>query len=240
MKRNSFPLKNRPTQDQHKIGDAIANSYRLALIQGTVVVGVSIALYYILASIIARLYHPDLQKALQFAREILADPSSAAPKPVEKLLSLTAMIFFPVCAAGLFWLGRRYSKNVPLRLLHPIYAGSTAAGLIAIVFVAIKGFLAPNPFAASSQNIQDSIARTNFDFYFISTFMYDNFFWYCILIFPVIFLYLLLRDRLPAGIINPLKKAETILAYGFCTIITIAVFFFCLQISLHLGKQIRF
>ncbi len=174
---------------------------------------------------VTKWYHPDLSRALQLAREMLFDASSAAPKPVERLLYSIAVLLVPICVFVFSGIFRKCLANTSPKGIRLLYIGAMTCGACALLLIAYAGFSAPNPCAAAPQNAHDNDAKTNLDFYFISSFVYNHFAWYCCLLFPAVLAYFLYIENLPPRFSSWMKKAEAWISYGGGASIAIVLFF---------------
>jgi hypothetical protein len=163
---------------------------------------------------------------VEIVKQTLLNPGAAQPEPIERIVFLGSVIAMVLSLMFITpFLIKKYKEKVELNstvnLLHII-------NFLLVLFIVFKAFKAPNPFAISPQNTHDTIAKTNFDFYFIKSFLHKNFLMYCFIIFPATALITLYNFKKPVDIISKLnllssKIALTIslllclLAYGLCT-----------------------
>jgi hypothetical protein len=214
-----------PTMNLRERDCLAADASRSAFTQVFIVLSLSIAVYCIVAAIITRWYHPDLSQALQIAREKLTDATSGAPKPMERLLYSIAVLLMPVCVFVFSEIFRRCLAHFSPKDIRVLYIGAMTGGACALLLITYAGLSAPNPCAGAPQNAHDNDAKTNLDFYFISSFVYNHFAWYCCLLFPAVLAYFLYSEKLPTRCSSWMKKAEAVISYGGGAAIAIALLF---------------
>src|SRR4051812_48325567 len=64
----------------------------------------SILVYFVLAVLVDRMYHPDIKGALDVAKQVLVLTGGYAPEPKEKMLFILAVPTFIICIVGFYYL----------------------------------------------------------------------------------------------------------------------------------------
>src|SRR5207249_5341376 len=81
------------------------------------------------------------------------------------------------------------------RSLTNAYTGAAVFTLVAVLAITYAGLVAQNPLATNALNQQDIAAKTNWQFYFITTFVYEHSYWYAFLLFPLIAFFFLSQSK---------------------------------------------
>ncbi len=144
---------------------------------------------------------------------------------MERLLFSIAVLLFPLCFFVFSAMLRLHNPTISPKTLRLLYTGSMVLAAGALLSLTYAGFAAPNPCAAAPQNAHDLVAKSNLDFYFISTFIYDHFEWYCGMLFPAVLAWFLFSDKLPVPVSSWSKKAEAAMSYIGGVAVAVALFF---------------
>jgi hypothetical protein len=147
----------------------------------------------IVAKLVSSFYKPDIKASMDLAKKLLIDPRIALPEPQEKLM-VVAVILASTLSIFVFYgfFKSFFEKNIALKNTKIIYWAITTVLVLGMVFMIYEALLAPNPFAnvPNIPNAHDLVAKTNFQFYFIKTFLYDHPVIFICIIFPIFFLIL--------------------------------------------------
>jgi len=168
----------------------------------------------VIAFLIVTFYHPDIQKAVDTAKRVALfyAPNLFSPEPVERILYLSAVLTLPLLLAGFYFIYGKLFGAVKPKFYQYLFPAEIVIAVILLITLAWLGLHAANPFGNESQSPQDDFAKTNVKFYFLGTFLYNYFYWYLLVVFPLVFALFLLR-------INSLQKlnitpgAKNILLY---------------------------
>ncbi len=202
-------------------------SYKVEYCNWCLTLALSILMFAIVVGVILSAYHPDIQKALDFAlKTVIHYGLPVAPDPTKRLLYLAALAVFFVTIPGFYFLTNRYLIDIVSRKIRFLYPAFVFASIAGILFLTYSALAAPNPYyAENAQNFHDHASKTNVDFYFVSTFIYDHFIWYVLLLFPAIMTYLLFNQKIPRKTGERIAGAGRIVSYVFCAAIIVVVFF---------------
>jgi hypothetical protein len=167
-----------------------------------------------------------LDPDLEALKQTLLNPSGAQPEPKEKMLFFgsVASLIISLLLLIPFVKKKFFSKDISQTLINIIHFINFAI----VFFIAYKAFKAPNPFATNPQNSHDMIAKTNFDFYFIKSFLHKNFILYAFILFPLIAFITLYSFKKPIEVFSKLNVWSSkivlviaiilsLLAFGLCT-----------------------
>ena len=223
-KKRRVAVRRKIPEGQSTLQYEAACPYQSAWVQGFIVIAASIGLYSAFAAIIANLYHPDIMAALRLAQDTLISPGLASPKPVEKMLFSCAVLFFPSCAFVLFFALTPRFRKVSAGSMRTWYTVTVVIGAVTLLYVIYHALASANPFVLNSGMEYDATAKTNWAFYFASTFIYKHLPVYCCALFPVALAYLLFRNKLPERALPGIAKAEKIIAYGSSIAIATVIF----------------
>src|SRR4051812_35016744 len=125
----------------------------------------TLAVYLVTALLIQNVYHPDLGPLKETARQLLIDPGSVRPEPVEAMLFRVGV---GEIAMGLLVFYSLFSKMKALRAqaAKPFLMIISALCLLAFAGLVYADFAALNPYGKDIQNGRDLVGHSNFDFYF--------------------------------------------------------------------------
>ena len=159
------------------------------------------------------LYNPDMQDALKIAQEQLLNPAGSKPEPKERTLFFCAVIGSLLSVTGFsLLLGKYFNKLVAktstVNTFHFL-------NILFISIILYQCFTAANPFSSEPQNIHDTIAKTNFDFYFIKSFLHKKTGFYFIFIFPILLVLVFFRFKKTPDIIKILNKYSSVFSILF-------------------------
>ncbi len=141
----------------------------------------SILLYCIIAYIISKLYHPDIEAIRERAAAVtILDPSSFNPKPLERLLFLTGLAGIPVFLFIFYSFFKRFLGKLDPIKIDGIYSVIYPAGIVIFIAAAGLGLFHSDP----------DHYLLNVQFYFLKSLPYLQFSIYTLLIFPLIFYFL--------------------------------------------------
>ena len=139
----------------------------------------SIIIFIIFALIITKIYHPDIEPMIRKAASLtVIDPGLFQPKPVEKLLFNSGLIFFPLFLFLFYLLYKRIFKNSKAISIERIYSIIFPAGIFLFSALSLAGLFHFDP-----QHI-----GLNVQFFFFNTLPYSQFSIYALILFPLFFL----------------------------------------------------
>ena len=175
--------------------------------------------------VFANSYNPDIKDALKIAQEQLLNPAGAKPEPKERTLFFFAIIVSILSVAGISFLLKKYfnklvAKTSTVNTFHFI-------NIFFISIILYQCFTAANPFSAEPQNIHDTIAKTNFDFYFIKSFLHEKTGLYFLFILPILLVLVFFRFKKTPEIIKFLNKYS----YRIAILFILCLSFLALSIS---------
>lgn len=133
-------------------------------------------------------FAPDnSNEAIEKAKEILIGPmlAQAIPEPKEKIVFFgTIVITILTLFVAFFAFDYFYKTTITLKnnFIHLI----SAINIIFVCYILYYCFINANPYHASPLNSHDFISKTNFDFFFIDTFLYKHLIFYTLILFPLI------------------------------------------------------
>ena len=170
------------------------------------------------------LWQPDNVNVLDLADRLSVMPVSAfCPESKEKALFFLGLMALPLLFIIFYLPARRVvmKSSIPLlKRLSPVVIAST---LLLIAGLAAAGMMADNPFHIPPLNGHDTIAKTNLQFYFITTFLYEHPLLYALVFYPLIAALLwnskYLLQRIPQWG-EPLTRFS---CYGWCTSLIILI-----------------
>ncbi len=149
----------------------------------------AVLIYYIIASIVHNVYHPDIELLNKKVSDLLIEPFYARPEPMEAMLFRLGVLTIVPATLGLYALLSR-TKWISSLAGKPAYLLITGACLLAIAALIYFDFTAANPYGPlsgePSQNKRDVTSATNFDFYFADLFVGNYLLFYVFVIVPLI------------------------------------------------------
>ena len=181
-------------------------------------------LYYAVFLLIGAAYRPDMGAMEAFARGVAIAQAGFFPEPKERLRYLAAIVVFVCSLPPAYFLAGKYLARLKEARTRALFAAALAASLGFVVFGTFKGLGAANPFAANVQNAQDLAAKTNGDFYFLSTFLYAHFYLFLCLLFPAVLAGFFYGPSVPGGTRVSAGKAWSGLVHVFCGAVVAVVF----------------
>ena len=222
--------KNKTQEIKQKTQDTsyseLTSYYKLEYVKWFFVLLSATLVYLVIAELILNFYHPDISSAIEYAKKVSMNysPKTFLPKPTERLLFVSAVFVFTISIFLFYYLANKYIRTLKEKPLQAIYYASiiTSAGII--ILISYLGLMAANPFATDMQNSQDMAAKTNLDFYFISTFIYNNFYLFVFIIFPIILFNFLYKFKLSEKTNLIIDKTKGVFVYGFCILLIIVIF----------------
>ncbi|MBN8702645.1 MAG: hypothetical protein J0M08_06245 [Bacteroidetes bacterium] len=166
-------------------------------------------------------FAPDnSNEAIKKAKEILISPMvvQAIPEPKEKIVFLGTIIL-TILTLFVTYFAFDYFFKTTTKLKDNIIHIISAINIGASCYFLYYCFTNDNPWHASPLNSHDYISKTNFDFFFIDTFLYKNLLFYSLILFPLI-AYLTIK-KLTRKIDSVLHK----LIIVFCVSLALITFF---------------
>ena len=185
----------------------------------------SFLVYYIIFRFINAYYNPDISGIVAYAKTVAVPQSGFLPEPKEKLLYLAAVLTFTVSLPAAYYLAVKYADRAKEAAIKKLYPPVLAGSLGLVVFMVFRALGAANPFAANAQNAHDLAAKTNGDFYFITSFIYGHFYLFLFLLFPAVLSGFLYDPEFSGKTRAALEKAKNVFVHLFCGALAAAVFF---------------
>ncbi len=217
----------------YRANDADCISYRIEFVKWFTIVSGALIVYGIFAWLTQLMYHPDISKVLDYARKVSISPvtgNTFAPEPRERFLFLAAIVIFPLVIFLFSFLLNKMSCALVIKRSDLLYIVSLALFVSIILGTTYFSFTADNPFFsptanATVKNAFDLTAKSNWDFYFGTTFLYHHLRFYLALLFPaILFLYLFHFHASKQGIlVFSMFKSCALYAF-FISIITVIFF----------------
>ncbi len=149
----------------------------------------SLFVYWVIAFVIQKVYHPDTSAALAEAKRLLIEPEAARPEPMEAMLFRVGVVVITLGLLGF------YSVFSKLAFIKDLAKKPTATVISLIPVVILMGmiwfdFTAQNPFVKDGgeipQNSRDFVGKTNFDFYFDGFFIGKYLLLYTFILVPAL------------------------------------------------------
>ncbi len=186
----------------------------------------------IVTKLVDSIYNPNLEANLALAKSLLISGTKIAkPEPKEKLMIVAAILSGTV----LVFLIYGFLKNK----WNELTAQSAKIGSIIITVLLSIGliyllkvcFEAVNPFNANGESPHDKVAKTNYQFYFLDTFIYKHSLIFGLVLYPTIYFSLTHLYQLSQKRIDFEGKITRYSAVGFALILmaiafTVSVFEF--------------
>jgi hypothetical protein len=201
---------------------------RTEFVKWFAVVAASIAVFAVFALAVGALYHPDISKALEYAGKISVSPrtpNNFAPEPMERFLFIAALFIIPAAILLFSFVLYKMNGSLLFRRSGAFYFISLGLFVCMVVGTTYSGLAAKNPFFIDPRNAYDSVAKTNWDFYFGTTFLHKHLWSYIVVIFPGILFLFLHRIPLSKKTMSVLPLIKSFVAYSFFIAFAIVVFF---------------
>lgn len=149
----------------------------------------SLLVYWLVATIVVQVYHPDIDALKKAAEEIFFETYTVRPEPVEALLfRLGIVIIIPSLLGFYALLSKR--KFIAKLAAGPVYPLLSLVVPLSLCWLIFSDFVALNPFGADSgeiaQNNRDAVGNTNFAFYFDGIFTGQYLWVYLLIIVPLL------------------------------------------------------
>jgi len=199
--------------------------YKLEYLKWFLSILFSILAYIAVAELITIVYHPDVQQAIDMAYKISIIPVGFAPEPTEKLLLIAAFIVFPISLYCFYYLFHKLLKKIKKEAIHTYYISCVIISSTLLLAVTYLCYISPNQTFVNFQSGHDAGAKTNFDFYFSSTFVYDHLYIAMLLLFPVVLINFLYDYKFTVKTNNFISIVKKIFVYSFCLAIIVVAFF---------------
>ena len=180
---SSNKSKKQPKKNNSFLGAHNSNNLKAAnseLISGIVrwsfcIIG-TILLFACLAFLITKIYHPETESIVQAALEkcLFTD---FQPEPVEALLYRTGLLFIPCCLLLLYYISTRpfFQKIAQNKALAYILVILATIGIALLTYYV---FAQDNPTfkdtLGKELNERDRTAETNFQFFFLNSYLYSH------------------------------------------------------------------
>jgi len=199
-------------------GNNFEIEYRFEFLKYFTAIGLATILYIISAKILLLFYNPDTSKAIEYAKNIMCI-GGYNPEPIERTLYLLGVFIYSISFFGLIYIFNNYKDKLSQIKTKSIFWILFTLSLFIIATVTYKSFTASNPFSEAIQNSQD-LMKTNWDFYFVTTFLHSNLYIYSLVLFPCLLLFFYKYNNT-----SSFSKISKYSVYIFCSLIIIAVFF---------------
>ena len=149
----------------------------------------TIFVYWCVAHIVVRVYHPDISSALAEAQKVLIEPAGVRPEPLEAMLFRVGVL---VITFGLLGFYSLFSKMKVIKDIaaRPVFLIISLIPIAFLLFMIWMDFTAQNPFVKDGgdmiQNSRDYVGRTNFDFFFDGFFLGNYLMLYTFILVPAL------------------------------------------------------
>ncbi len=149
----------------------------------------TIFVYWCVAHIILKVYHPDISSALADAQRLLIEPGGSRPEPMEAMLFRVGVV---VIVLGLLGFYSLFSSMQAIKDIarKPLFLIISLIPVALLVFMVWMDFTAQNPFVKDGgdmiQNSRDYVGHTNFDFYFDGFFLGNYLMLYTFILVPAL------------------------------------------------------
>jgi hypothetical protein len=145
--------------------------------------------YWCIAGIVQKVYHPDASLSLAEAKRVLIEPEGARPEPMEAMLFRVGVIVITLGLLAFYWLFSRM-KLIKEMAAKPLFLIISILPVALLVLMIWLDFTAQNPFVKDGgdmvQNSRDFVGKTNFDFYFDGFFLGKYMMLYTFLLVPAL------------------------------------------------------
>jgi len=130
----------------------------------------SVVFTLIIVYLIGNSWDATIDPNVEALKQTLLNPNGAQPEPKERMLFFTSVVSVILCFLLSFpYLKKKYSNKSFSELTIGLI---NAINISFVLFLTIKSFQSINPYADTPQNAHDAVAKTNFDFYFLDSFVY--------------------------------------------------------------------
>ena len=181
---------------------------------------ISALIYGLSAKLVLANYNYNIDQAVNYAKSILC-VNGYSPEPIEKTLYFLAVFVFALLFFGLILLINRFKPKIESKTINKLFWIALPVSIFFIILLCYKCFVAQNPYFENIQNSQD-VMKSNWDFYFSSTFIHTNLLIFSFIIFPIL-LFLFYRSNIKSN--KAIQKMSAYSTYTFCGIIIVIIFF---------------
>lgn len=208
------------------LDNILTNNYKMDFAWGIVAIVLSLIVYGVAAMFLQQFYKPDTSQVQELAQKIVLNyyPESYKPEPKERMFFLIGVLTISVSLLFFYWMTKKLRQKTNQINFDRIYAGSLVFGLVSLVYITVQGFIGSNPFGGKPLNNMDLICKTNWEFYFKDTFLFEHLFQYVIIIFPCILFLFFYPFKIKAGAQGKINTSKQTLVYGLCALAIILVF----------------
>ncbi len=204
-------------------GSAETLSFKFEFVRLFLTFALSLITYSIIFYLIGRFYHPDILTAIKHSVSIGYAPTGYCIKPKERLLFIVAIITFASTSILYYALLKNHLWKINPAIIRWFFLIVVLLNVGLISFIALKGFLNQNPF--SNQCDYDLSAKTNFDYFFQTTFIATHLVWYVFLIFPIILFVFIIDHPFSAFVRNKIAMLIRVIMYSVVSLLIIIIFF---------------
>lgn len=173
---------------------------------------------YISSQIISSSYNGNIDEANKIAQDILLNPAMAQPEPKEKAIFLGSIIITVLGLLLGYFLINRFFKKSDIDIKDSSIHFVTIVNALIVFYLLYKCFGSANPFFSSPQNSHDVVSKTNFDFYFIQTFLHKRLLIYLLFLIPILAFVLIKNFKLSEQLHSLLKKIVLGTCIGLSTL----------------------
>jgi len=178
--------------------------------------------YLNFAKILLKYYNPSIEEAVNRAKSILC-LTGYMPEPQEKALYLLGVFVFIISFFSLIYLFNKILKKLKPDTINILFYWLLPITIFVALLLIYKVFSAENPFFNYRQNAHD-INKTNWRFYFNSTFLYSHLFLFTFIFFPIIVLFFTVKKKILKVNTYILNKINSYSIYIFCSILIVISF----------------
>ncbi len=152
-------------------------------------IGGTIFVYWCVAQIILKVYHPDTSAAFADAQRLLIEPAGIRPEPMEAMLFRVGVVVITLGLLGFYGI---FSKMQAIKDIarKPSFLIISLIPVVLLLCMIWMDFTAQNPFVKDGgdmvQNSRDYVGHTNFDFYFDGFFLGNYLMLYTFILVPAL------------------------------------------------------
>lgn len=175
--------------------------------------GVMIA--FLASKFIASSYNGNIDEANKIAQELLLNPAMAQPEPKEKAIFFGTVIITVLGLLVFYFVLNRFIKKNDDEIKDSSIHFISVINILIVGYFLYNCFITANPFFATPQNSHDTITKTNFDFYFIQSFLHKRLLIYVLFLFPLIGFILIKNFKVSEQLNSLFKKVVLAICLGF-------------------------
>ncbi len=190
----------------------------------------TIACFSIIGWVITKIYNPDIAAIIAATEKVALGVGGIHPEPHESLLYKIGLLFIPFMLLGFYWLSKKdflakyFKQPKSVNVLTIVISVALLLGIYLMFSAANPNYVGANAVGA---NEHDSIAKTNFEFYFLNLFIDSQFYVYLFIFFPLILtaFFLIFRQQNfdKQKLIHKIFSISTWIIFGLLMLIIISI-----------------